>query len=232
MRQPGLGAGPIGDTATRKTCLRKLLINPSLRFLAARRWRLVLSVLALTWLFPGSARAQNALRWTTNYYAVTGATLVAIRQSLRQSRPWKARSTLDGLTEWRIDWRFNVTPSDRGCRCSSFTTQTTITTTLPLWRAPTNVADGVKAAWDRYAAALGQHEASHAGYALLAVAELHKRVKRIEQDQDCIIMKKRINDAGQEVVAEYRRLDRDYDQRTRHGATEGAVLPARIGRER
>jgi predicted secreted Zn-dependent protease len=86
--------------------------------------------LALLLLLP-SLHAQSSIVWKTNYYAVGGATLQEIHESFRLARPWKDKSSFDGQTDWRIDWRFQMTTAGESCRCDSFTTQTAITITLP-----------------------------------------------------------------------------------------------------
>lgn len=176
--------------------------------------------------------AQTALQWTTNYYSVTGATLGEIRQSIRQSRPWKDRLAVDGFTDWRVNWRFSVMPIAGGCRCSSFSTQTTIVTTLPLWTPPTNALDSVIRTWTNYIVALGRHEAGHAQMALAAGAELHRRARELGAGTDCDSLKATLTGLGEKVVAEYRQQDKEYDERTRHGATQGATLPGRSRRRR
>ena len=185
---------------------------------------------SLLFRLPGVA--QNAVTWTTNYYSVTGATLVEMRQSIRQSRPWKDRFDADGFTDWRVAWRFVVTPSEGGCRCSSFTTQTTIVTTLPRWNAPTNAPEAPREIWQKYVTALGLHEAGHAQLSLAAAAELQRRSKDVAEAADCETLKKRLNDLGERVIEEHRKRDREYDERTQHGTTQGAFLPGRPRRER
>ena len=174
--------------------------------------------------FPFLARAQDSLLWKTNYYTITGATLGEIRQSLRQSRPWKNKSTVDGMTDWRIEWRYQVAPSNGACQCSSVTTKTTITTTLPHWKAPTNAPPAVTNAWVRYFTALAKHEAGHAQLALDAVAEQHQRIHELTEEPDCATLRKRINDLAGQIVDDYRKRDKEYDQRTDHGVKQGAVL--------
>jgi predicted secreted Zn-dependent protease len=189
-------------------------------------------LLLLVLLFPIVAEAQNPIRWTTNYYAVTGATLSEIRQSVRQNRPWKEKFDLDGMTEWRVTWQFSVMPTPGGCRCSLFGTQTVITNTLPRWIAPTNAPDTVKQIWQKYATALGQHEAGHAAIALAAAADVRKRIQETGEGVDCAGLKKRINDLCRQVIEEHRKRDKDYDEQTQHGATQGASLPGRARRAR
>ena len=168
--------------------------------------------------------AQNSLVWKTNYYSITGGTLGEIRQSLWQSRPWKNKSTVDGMTDWRIEWRYQVAPSNGACQCSSFTTKTTITTTLPHWKAPTNAPPAVTNAWVRYFTALAKHEAGHAQLALDAVAEQHARISELTEEPACAALKKKIDDLAGKIMDDYRKRDKEYDQRTEHGIKQGAVL--------
>jgi predicted secreted Zn-dependent protease len=195
-----------------------------------RRLRVLWLLLVL--LFPIVAAAQNPIRWTTNYYTVTGASLSEIRQSIRQNRPWRERFDLDGMTDWRVTWQFNVTQNGGGCRCSSFDTQTAIKITLPRWIAPTNAPNTIKDIWQKYAVALGQHEAGHAVIALAAAADLRKRVQEIGEGKDCASLKQRINDLGRQVIEAHRKRDKDYDEQTQHGVTRGASLPGRTPRVR
>lgn len=180
---------------------------------------------------PLLAPAQNTVQRTTNYYPITGATLPEIHASLRQNRPWKNRLTVDGFTEWHIDWRFNVAPGDGGCRLTGFGTKTVILTTLPRWRAPTNAPAQVSSIWSNYSRALALHEAGHASVALAAAADLQKQAKAVAAAADCPSLHKALNELGQRVIADYRRRDEQYDERTRHGAAQGAALPGGRGRK-
>jgi len=196
--------------------------------IAWRGWRLagrlVVAGAVLALLPPALAQAQNKLVWRTNHYSIKGASLGEIRRSMDQSRPWKEPANLSGLTEWRIEWRFEVTPTEGGCRCNSFTTTTTITNTLPRWTPPDGVPAELKTAWTRFIMALGEHEDGHSRLALAAVADLHKRIEALGSAPDCEELRKRINDLAGRVLKEHRQRDRDYDQRTRHGAAQGVAL--------
>lgn len=172
-----------------------------------------------------AASAQGTVRWTTNFYSVTGATIPELRQSLRQNRPWKERSQHDATTEWRLNWQYTVTPTANGCRCDSFTTQTTITITMPRWTAPTNAPETTRKIWQQYITALARHEAGHGAIAVAAAAEMKKRVQSLGESAECDELKRRIEALCPLVIEEFRVSDRTYDDTTRHGATQGAVLP-------
>ena len=178
-------------------------------------------------------RAQNSVRWTTNYYTITGVTIPELRQSIRQNRPWKDRLEHDAMTDWRVSWQFTVTPAPGGCRVSMFGTQTAIVITMPRWTAPTNAPDITRRIWQRYIEALGRHEAGHGAMALAAAAELNKRARTMGEGVDCEGLKSRTESLGRQVIEEFRAKDKAYDEKTRHGATQGAALPGgRMSRER
>ena len=176
-------------------------------------------------LWPIFTHAGNVVQWTTNYYPVTGVTLGEIRQSINQARPWKGRSSLDGLTEWRINWQFDVSSSATGCQCNSFSTQTTIKITLPSWTSPTNTAPEVRELWKRFFTALAQHEAGHARIALAAAKEVEQRAAHTGEAADCDSLKKTIHAVANRVIEDHRQRDKEYDERTEHGAQQGAFLP-------
>lgn len=185
--------------------------------------------LSLALAVPLVACAQPAVTWTTNYYEVTGTTLREIHQSLRQNRPWKNTWQTDGYTRWHVQWNFATSASGGKCRLTSFNTRTTITITLPRWVTATNASDPVRAEWQRYITALGQHEAGHGQFALAAANEIQKRARETGENADCSALKQQINSLAQGIVTQYRAKEKEYDERTQHGATQGAVLQRRDG---
>src|SRR5688572_5765820 len=177
---------------------------------------------------PGRVLAQSNVVRKTNYYAMTGSSMRDIQQSLRQTRPWKDKSAHDGSTEWRIQWNAFVGRNGDLCYCSSFATTTIIMITLPRWIPPTNTPPTVRATWARYLAALEQHEAGHADIALAATAEMHKRIKEIGGESDCDALRTKVKNECQAILDSHRAREKEYDEQTRHGVTQGATLRGRF----
>lgn len=187
-----------------------------------RGWA-VSNLILLILLVVSSTRAQDTLTWTTNSYPVLGSTLGEIHQSLRQARG--ARNTKwDALTEWNINWRFALTESGGECRAGSFSTKTTLKLTLPRWTAPTNADLATRSEWRRYITALAQHELGHAQFAQLAAAGVRKKLNETNVEPDCDLLKKKLNADCNTVVENFKKRDQEYDERTRHGETQGAAL--------
>jgi predicted secreted Zn-dependent protease len=172
------------------------------------------AVLVFLFTFTLSAHAQ-IVHWTTNYYSVTGANFREIRQSIAASRPWK--DSFDGDTRWNITWNFTLARNANGCSCSSFRTTTKITTTMPRWTPPPNVAPEIKEYWTRYYTNLLQHEAGHARIGLAAAAEIRQRLGEIGTQLNCDEVKRIINQRANNVVDDYRNREKEYDRRTNHG---------------
>jgi predicted secreted Zn-dependent protease len=175
-------------------------------------------------LFPSLLHAQSTLQVRTNYYRVTGNTLREIQQSLAQSRPRAGTGEHNAQTAWQITWQFNASAKEGTCHLTSFSTRTTIKVTLPLWATPTNAAPEVFKAWRDYYLALAQHEQGHVQLAKDATVEIQRRADTTAPRSDCGTLKSDINALCRGIVDAYRNQEKEYDERTRHGATQGAVL--------
>jgi len=181
--------------------------------------------------FAGSTRAQSKLTLRTNYYAVTGGTLKDIHRSLSHSRPWQG-SRRDGQTDWKVNWKTRLSPTGNGCRIASFHTETVITITLPMLRIPPNTPPEVTKAWHTYLTALMKHEQGHVKLARAAADQIQRAVGGLGSSGDCGELNRQIKETAGRALEASKEQHRKYDQRTRHGATEGAVLPRSLEGER
>ena len=189
-------------------------------FLSARVASVSAAVLGLS-MVP--AMAQSTYTWTTNYFSVAGDTIRDIRESVRQSRPWK--EPFDAITSWDVRWSFKVLSDANGCRCTSFTTTTTIISTLPKWRIPANPAPETIASWTNFFINLADHEVGHGRLAVAATEEVQRRCGSITSAADCARLRADLNATAQGVVNEFRRREKEYDERTRHGAATFTEAP-------
>jgi predicted secreted Zn-dependent protease len=162
-----------------------------------------------------SLQGQSSVAWTTNFYAVTGTNFREIRASMAKARPWN--DPFDGDTRWEVTWKFTAVQSPGGCSCSSFSTAIAITTTLPRWTPPAGVLPQVKEQWTRYFTNLAQHETGHARLGLAAAAEIQRRIAAVGIQPGCAQLKQLINERANQAIADYRRREREYDERTDHG---------------
>jgi predicted secreted Zn-dependent protease len=191
------------------------------------RWFRFAVCLCVGWLVVAlpAFSAQDSLTIATNHYAVAGSTLSEIRNSINLGRPGGVRATNDALTTWKINWRTRVSTVNGQCQLDALTVETTISITLPSWRPPTNAAPQVLKRWLAYYTALQRHELNHAESGKRAARELRRRIEEIPSQADCSMLQAQIQAVADEVIAEYKRRDEDYDRETGHGAKEGARLP-------
>jgi len=169
--------------------------------------------------------AEDSLTITTNHFMVTGSTEAEIRKSINRGRPGGPNSSTDALTTWKVNWRTRVSTVNGQCQMDALTVETTISVTLPSWHPPTNAPPQVVKRWLAYYTALQKHEMNHAESGKLAAKDLRRRVLEVPPQADCGILQRRIQAVADEVIAEYKQRDVDYDHATAHGLKDGARLP-------
>lgn len=194
--------------------------------IACARFANLKSPLACLVLWSATAAAQDALLIRTNYYPVTGATLPELHRSLEQRRPRGTSGRHDGFTVWKVDWNAAIQQHGQVNRPGAFTTRTTITITLPRWAPSTHAAPGLVKTWNDYMAKLDEHEQGHVQLVRAAVSDMHTRVESVAPGSDARAVRQQIDALAREILAICTRKNQEYDQRTRHGATQGAMLPS------
>jgi len=196
---------------------------------SAAPWRARARILGMGLLLScaaGTALAQHTLTLRTNYYALTGGSLRDIHHALSRARPW-TDARQDGRTEWKINWRTQLAPAGNGCRVESFRTDTSVTITLPRLLAPEGTPPEVLKTWQTYLTALMKHEQGHVRITREAAAKIQAQASAAG-GVSCAELRRNLNDRANQLLEACRRAHRDYDRRTNHGATEGAVLPRRL----
>jgi predicted secreted Zn-dependent protease len=173
----------------------------------------------------GRAGAQPVVRWTTNFYTVTGSTPREIRQSLNQHRPWKRSQEIDAHTTWSVTWKYTVISGGGGCRPETVTTEVSIVTSLPRYVPPTNAPVELRTRWARYFGALARHEAEHAAIGRAAALDVQGALSGFGERPNCDLLREALNARGAALLEQRRREEREMDQRTRHGANDGARFP-------
>ncbi|HXG70994.1 MAG TPA: DUF922 domain-containing protein, partial [Gemmatimonadaceae bacterium] len=114
-----------------------------------------------------------------------------------------------------------------GIGCSPVGTEVIlkVVVTVPQWADPARAetSDALRAEWARFRSALLVHEANHAD---VTVAEANRLADRLREPQaaTCWTLQSEMQHMAQRSIKLIRERNDDYDQRTQHGRTEGAVL--------
>jgi predicted secreted Zn-dependent protease len=85
--------------------------------------------------------------------------------------------------------------------------------------------DSVITRWDKYYAALFDHELGHKDLGSRAAAEIENQVLNMGTRSSCEQLESDANEIGKNVIAKYSRIEKDYDRTTNHGLNTGAVFP-------
>ena len=199
----------------------QLQVRPAIRLQQVLSCAFVLLAMLLALV----AEAQDTLKWTTNYYRVTGLTPRQVRHSMTAARPWRDRNDSDAVTAWTVTWNYTVVPTSQGCRPENVRTVTTITTTLPLFVPPTNAPPELLQRWAQYFTALARHEAQHAAMATGAAEEILAGLNATVERRDCPSLQRELTALAGALDERRRWAEREMDQRTRPGAADGARFP-------
>jgi len=181
-------------------------------------------VLLVLFLSAGTLSAADSIIIRTNYYAVAGEDLRAVRESIARKRPWKEEQ--DGFTRWTVTWSFTTRDSRNGCSVDTIKTTTDITITLPRWNASATVDESMQASWKRYLTSLATHEDGHKRIALAAANEVRKRISQTKPAAECAALEQTINREAKKVVDQFVEREKAYDERTDHGRKPFTAPPS------
>lgn len=153
-------------------------------------------------------------------YQVHGETPAAVRAQMNEHRPVGKYGPFDALTTWFVSSHYPLVKEAGRCRLGALGIELTITTTLPGW-------DGAEASgrWQRYMASLREHERGHAQNARAAAQAVFETLKKVPAASTCSELDKDANRAAEDVTHSFNAEDDAYDQRTRHGESQGARFP-------
>lgn len=170
----------------------------------------------------GSDADSVDLRW----YNVTGTDSKAMWQSISANGPkGDDGRVFAGRTDWNLGYRYQTRFRDGQCRVSTVTTRLAVVMHMPRWQDEGRAPRALRDRWQRYVAALREHENGHRDNGVAATAEVQARVSDLPPQPDCGSFDAQARTVANEIVARYVERDREYDRRTEHGLTQGARFP-------
>jgi predicted secreted Zn-dependent protease len=166
----------------------------------------------------GSARPRSSSLFSGipnisfQYYDVSGTTAEEIRRAMNARRPTDTNDgqPVDALTSWSLTW--GVTAGPNGCDLSQARIMFRAKVILPRLSDPASVPAPLRDRWQAFVAGLERHEAYHVRHAW----ENRSEVLRAIRASSCATW----NQAAEAAIRRIAQEQRDYDVRTRHGATE------------
>lgn len=158
------------------------------------------------------------------YYVISPRSPYEIKPELMRRSPIRqGGGSFNGHTDWHIDWKYQAVPGQDGCRLDDIRTTVHVIHTLPALSE--NVTDKQTIeVFNKFNAALKQHEINHGKNGLNAAREMDKLFNELQPQKDCRDLSRMANEIGNATVQKYSHADNEYDRTTGNGATEGAVI--------
>lgn len=144
-------------------------------------------------------------------------------QALDRASPIRqGGSVFHGETRWGVQWaiRWWERPDGR-CRLTHVVATLKATVTLP---RRVGGAPALQRRFDLYRSALHGHEERHLRIGRDAAAAIEGRIGALPEAASCAALTAAADGVGRGALADYRRVERDYDAATGHGRTEGAWI--------
>ncbi|HEV7691865.1 MAG TPA: DUF922 domain-containing protein [Hyphomonadaceae bacterium] len=197
-----------------------------MRALFAASVRMMLAVLAMA-AAPLPLRAAHAdpvIKETITTYPVSGKTAKAVRTDINARRKAAGGgSGYDSVNHWETHWNFRTVPTAGGCMLSDIVVRLDIEIVIPEL-APSAPA-ALRQRFDAYIEKLMVHERGHSTLSVATAREIDAGMRALGPMPTCMEMSAAARELGQSLLKEGRQADKDYDARTRHGATQGATYP-------
>jgi len=160
-------------------------------------------------------------------YTVTGKSINEISQSLEAhaiADPAEPGSHYYALTRWQLASDWSVRPTLRGCQVAEGKVSVAITMTLPALVTP-DVPINTRQRFDTFLEKTITHESDHVEITLRGARDYQRALGNHPPANDCETLKTQLNELFRQSFNAINRANREYDARTQHGRTQGAVFP-------
>jgi len=177
-------------------------------------------------LLPSTTLAEPETRINTVYYQVDGNTAEDIWNDIITKSPVKENGKQHvAYTRWNVNWKFWWYDHGSSCEIDKVTTKLDITYTLPRLKQSDSIPQSLTAHWEKYYAALFEHEQGHKDLGVKAALEIENKLLNMGSRRSCEQLELDANNMAKDVVDKYSRLEKQYDRSTNHGLNTGAVFP-------
>jgi len=131
---------------------------------------------------------------------------------------------LTANTSWHLAYQYSSRSGSGGtCAVGTVTTQLALKVRMPRWTPKADDSTAVAARWSRYISALQVHESGHLQIGRDFESGF-KRAALATTAANCGELNSALRTLFDSMLDQARARERDYDARTGHGATQGAVF--------
>lgn len=158
-------------------------------------------------------------------YPVHGTTPRELRRSLRENGRRVEGEVAFAWTDWSVDVGYEFRRSAGECRVVRPDVRVRITVTLPEWRGRADAPSDLAERWARDLAAMDEHETGHVRLARRAGRRVYDALDTLDP-APCSVLRERADAAADSALADVRRAQDAYDERTDHGRAQARAGPA------
>ena len=162
-----------------------------------------------------------------DYYTVSGRDAASLRAALNKSGPIGPDGKhYDAYTKWNLTWHYDDRRDGDGI-CTLTTRHVVVDAhmTLPQWQSGPDVPETLQRKWVQYLQALRTHEEGHVEIGRTVARALDDLMEHTPAQPDCPALHRELQARAKQILQDHSHQDADYDARTRHGRTQGAVFP-------
>ena len=160
------------------------------------------------------------------YYEVCGYCEEELHCDLKKKCvTWTDGNKYDSLTSWDIEWGHEYDQASTTCSVSSFRPIINFTFRYPRWIRPDDASQALTEKWDIYIEKLVAHETGHRDMVVAAVDGLSRVVVQLPPEPTCADVDRSVRSLFRKSMKKMKQDQREYDEATKHGTTQGAVFP-------
>jgi predicted secreted Zn-dependent protease len=184
---------------------------------------LQIALIVLSSLWAASARCEVHEKLSESLYDVYGDDHSSLLSLLNAATPIHFEGKkYHAFTTWNVHWNFRwFREPDGSCRITSATIALTSRMQLPrlIGGSPEQ-----RQQFYPYLSALRTHESGHYQVGKDAAEAINRRIEHLPTASTCHSLEEDADRLGYAVLAEYQAHERQYDQSTGYGKTQGASL--------
>lgn len=160
------------------------------------------------------------------YYEIRGNSEKELRgQMCRNGCTFKDGEKYDSVTTWRWKMDYGYDRAPRACTADSFKVALEISYRYPKWVPADGAPQPLVDKWEVYMKNLVTHENGHRDMAVEAATELSRAVAALPPAASCAELDREVRALSRERMQKLNADEKDYDETTLHGKTQGAVFP-------
>ena len=156
---------------------------------------------------------------TLVHYDVTGQDYPTLMRSLSANGP----RGFHGLARWKIDYQYTTTQQRERCSISSVRLRVSGEILMPRWVDAATAPIDLQRRWSDYYAALQQHEDGHIQHGRELAILVRQRLMGLGA-VPCENLQALAQREYDRLYGNLKTRDQEYDARTNHGATQGALF--------